>query len=117
MVLMSAREPKTFQSRIYAIWARPALCAALLSAFVLCAGCEEAKDLDQKGANQSLVEIGERAIENADTLESEGRASEANLSYKRALWAFRYHQHLTGEEPLLLDEALEGMERTAKGNN
>jgi hypothetical protein len=96
------------------MWARPAVCAALLSACALCAGCPEAKDLDQKGANQSLVEIGERAIENGETLEGEGRASEANISYKRALWAFRYHQHLTGEEPLLLDEAVEGVERTAK---
>ena len=93
-----------------------ALCPVFLVVVLssLLAGCSGSRDLDQKGANQSLVEIGERSIEQAENMEDDGLASEANISYKRALWAFRYHQHLTGEEPLLLDEALEGVRRTAR---
>ncbi len=49
-----------------------------------------------------------------ESLESEGRAAEAHAAYRRALWAFRYHRHLTGEEPFLLDEAVDGAERTGR---
>lgn len=65
------------------------------------------------GAHQSLVEIGEHSLERAEELESRGRSVDANVAYRRALWAFRYHERLTGEQPFLLDEALEGVERTA----
>ena len=75
------------------------------------AGCENVKEPD-RGANQSLVEIGERSLEQAEELEGEGRGGEANVMYKRSLWAFKYHERLTGEEPFLLDDALEGLERT-----
>ena len=78
---------------------------------VLLGGCAEEKEPD-KGANQSLVEIGEHSLERAEALEGEGKQVEANLAYKRALWAFRYHEQLTGEEPFLLEEAQEGTERT-----
>ncbi len=81
---------------------------------VCCAGCPQDTDLDQKGAHQSLIEIGERAVEQGESLESEGRAAEAHAAYRRALWAFRYHRHLTGEEPFLLDEAVDGAERTGR---
>ena len=94
-------------------WTRLVLCAVLASCLFV-AGCSQMKDLDQSGANQSLVEIGERSLEMGESMEDEGRTSEANLSYKRALWAFRYHQQLTGEEPLLLDDALDAVERTTK---
>lgn len=72
------------------------------------------RDLDQKGAHQSLVEIGERSLEVAETMERDGQYPDAHASYRRALWAFNYHEHLTGEEPLLLEEAQEGVERTAR---
>ncbi len=91
----------------------PTIILCILCA-VCCAGCPQNVDLDQKGANQSLVEIGERAIEQGDSLESDGRVAEAHAAYRRALWAFRYHKHLTGEEPFLLDEAVEGVERTGR---
>lgn len=85
---------------------------ALLACLVISlSGCSEEKEPD-KGANQSLVEIGERSLELAEDWEGRGKRVEAHTEYKRALWAFRYHQRLTGEEPFLLDEALDGVERT-----
>lgn len=90
-------------------------CAAacvLWGAAFLFAGCAAIADEDM-GANQSLVEIGEHSLEQGEALEGQGRGAEANVSYRRALWAFRYHEQLTGEQPFLLDEALEGAERTA----
>ncbi len=94
--------------------ALPALALALsltLALSVALSGCAGTARPDQ-GANQSLVEIGERSLELGEELESENRVSEANLAYRRALWAFRYHERLTGEEPLLLDEAVDGLDRT-----
>lgn len=83
-----------------------------IAAYVLLiAGCGPVAEPD-KGAHQSLVEIGEHSLEEAERLEMNGRKGEANAAYQRSLWAFRYHEHLTGEEPLLLDEAVEGIERT-----
>lgn len=92
---------------------RTGLSFCLAAAFCLFPpGCEQMGDIDQQGANQSLVEIGERALETGEEKEREGRKSEAHMAYKRALWAFRYHQQLTGEEPFLLDDALEALNRT-----
>lgn len=93
-------------------WARALSCLLCLALSLALAGCGEEPEPD-KGANQSLVEIGERSLEHAEELEGSDRKVESNLAYKRALWAFRYHEQLTGEEPFLLDEALDGMERTA----
>ncbi len=83
----------------------------LAVACLFLAGCESIEEPD-RGAHQSLVSIGERSLEQAEELEGEGRIGEANAAYKRSLWAFRYHERLTGEEPFLLDDALEGIERT-----
>ena len=96
------------------IWKRMALCLTLAASGMLCGGCPEQKEPD-KGANQSLVEIGERSLEQAEEQERGGKNTDAYLSYKRALWAFRYHEKLTGEEPFLLDDALEGVDRTSPG--
>ncbi len=85
------------------------LLAALHIPFL--AGCVEGATED-RGANQSLVEIGELSLEEAEGLEGQGRTAEANVSYRKALWAFRYHQQLTNEEPFLMEEALEGIKRT-----
>lgn len=93
--------------------ARIFVCAAFFACVALVSGCAPEKEPD-RGANQSLVEIGERALEAGEEMESQGRLGEAHLSYRRSLWAFRYHEKLTGEEPILLDEALDGLERTRK---
>lgn len=89
---------------------RMALVAAALL-FILIPGCSDIPEPD-KGANQSLVEIGEHSLEEAESLENQGRKGEASAAYRRSLWAFRYHEQLTGEEPFLMDEALEGIKRT-----
>ncbi len=90
------------------------LCAAILvfSACLALSGCSEQRE-SHMSANLSLVEIGERSLETADRYESAGNLRDANISYRRALWAFGYHEKLTGEQPLLLDEAEEGARRTA----
>ncbi len=67
--------------------------------------------------NLSLVEIGERSLESAERFENAGNLREAEISYRRALWAFGYHEKLTGEQPLLLDEAEEGARRLGNRNN
>ncbi len=94
---------------------RPALLACLCSSLFSLSGCAETMTVD-KGANQSLVEIGERSLEEAESLENRGLTRDANIAYRRALWAFRYHEKLTGEQPFLLDEALDGTKRTV-GND
>ncbi len=86
------------------------LCLSL----ALIPGCFPTANTNDQGAHQSLVEIGERALETAEEMENRDENAEANLYYRRALWAFRYHEQLTGEEPLLLEEALEGKKRTDK---
>lgn len=78
------------------------------------AGCASIQTNDL-GANQSLVEIGEDSLERGEALESDNRRREANAAYRRALWAFRYHEKLTGEQPLLTDEALDAVKRTGDG--
>ncbi len=65
-------------------------------------------------ANQSLVEIGEFSLEEGEHLENAGRKPEANKAFRKAVWAFGYHQQLTGEEPLLLYEAKQGVQRTIR---
>lgn len=80
-------------------------------------GCQKTKDVDQTGAHQSLVEIGERSLEMAESLEDRGKTGEANAAFRRAIWAFTYHQHLTGEEPFLMDEAVDGVRRTSEKRN
>ncbi len=64
-------------------------------------------------ANLSLVEIGERSLESAERFEAAGHWRDADISYRRALWAFSYYERLTGEQPLLLDEAKDGARRLA----
>lgn len=88
------------------------LLVALAAASCLLSGCETPGSEDY-GAKQSLVEIGERSLEQAEQLEGKGRKAEANVAYRKALWAFRYHERLTMEQPFLLDDALEGIKRTA----
>lgn len=86
--------------------------AACLAVFA--GGCSDTP-LDDRGANHSLVEIGERSLEQGESLEATGNRSDANIAYRKALWAFKYHQQLTGEEPFLMEEAVEGMKRTGQG--
>lgn len=89
------------------------VCVALLLLLGLfCGGCAGEKPGDL-GANQSLVEIGELSLEQGESLERQGKTAEANVAYRKALWAFRYHERLTREEPFLTDEAVEGVRRTA----
>jgi hypothetical protein len=80
------------------------LCLAVLS------GCTE-EEHGHMSANLSLVEIGERSLESAERLEAAGNLGDAEASYKRAVWAFGYHERLTGEQALLMDEAKEGVSR------
>lgn len=63
--------------------------------------------------HMSLVEIGERALETGSTLEDRGLLDGAREAYARAVWALSYHQDLTGEAPLLLDDARGRQERLA----
>lgn len=86
---------------------------AALCCLLFMSGCA-ANFGDDKGANQSLVEIGELSLEQGEALEDQGKMGEANIAYRKALWAFRYHERLTGEQPFLLDEALDGAERTTR---
>ncbi len=96
----AAKQPPALWCTVYA-----------LLACLFFAGCDSMQEPD-RGAHQSLVEIGERSLEQAERLENGGRRAEANSQYKRALWAFTYHERLTGEEPFLLDDALDGIART-----
>jgi len=92
--------------------AKIAFCLFVTGMSLGLAGCSKDETLDH-GANQSLVEIGERSLEEGEAFEGRGRTRDANMAYRRALWAFRYHERLTGEQPFLLDEALDGAKRTA----
>ncbi|MDR3078029.1 MAG: hypothetical protein LBV15_04615 [Planctomycetota bacterium] len=85
--------------------------AALMFCFAL-SGCAGPAGPDI-GRGQSLIEIGEQSLEQAEELERRGRAAEANILYRRALWAFGYHEQLTREQPFLMDEARTGASRTA----
>lgn len=88
--------------------------AAIIAALTLASGCD-ATSSPVDSSRQSLVEIGEHALEEAERLELDGRLADANQAYRKALWAFSYHQHLTREEPLLADEAEAGVRRTGTG--
>lgn len=94
------------------LWTKRLLCPTFFIILLFLSGCEKISDLDQAGAHQSLVEIGERSLELAELKENDNQIAEANASFRRALWAFEYHEHLTGEEPLLMEEARDGVERT-----
>lgn len=87
-----------------------ALLAAACSAFAGCPG----EQPGHMSANLSLVEIGERSLESAERFEAAGNLKDADISYRRALWAFRYHEKLTGEQAILMDEAREGAERLGR---
>lgn len=106
----SSQKPPAAASPDSRLHVRSALMAVLLL-FAMLPGCSDIPEPD-KGANQSLVEIGEHSLEEAESLENQGRKGEASAAYRRSLWAFRYHEQLTGEEPFLMDEALEGIKRT-----
>lgn len=89
---------------------------AVAVAFAFCSclfpGCSE-NNPDGQALGWSLVEIGEQSLDQAEMLEKQKRLAEANILYRRALWAFRYHERLTGEQPFLLDDSLAGVRRTA----
>jgi len=78
---------------------------------LLAAGCPESNPDRTARANLSLVEIGERALDNGERLEREGKRAEALAMYRRADWAFSYHESLTGETPLFLDDARDKVAR------
>ena len=89
------------------------LSSLLLAACLTLSGCPEANQ-GHMSANLSLVEIGERSLESAERFEAAGNYRDADISYRRALWAFGYHEKLTGEQPILLDEAADGAQRLAR---
>ncbi len=85
--------------------------ALLLSAccLIACAGCNNRllgprSDSGRTNTHTSLVEIGEHALETGERLEEQGLTRGAMEAYQRALWAFSYHQRLTSESALLLDD-------------
>ena len=76
---------------------------------VLCVGCKQILPGTHPGSHKtntqtSLVEIGERAMETGERLEEQGLNKGALEAYQRARWAFSYHQRLTGESALFLDD-------------
>lgn len=86
-----------------------------LAEIVLClaaSGCA-GTSVPDIGRGRSLIEIGEESLERAENLEKSNRAAEANVMYRRALWAFGYHEQLVREQPFLMDEARAGAARTA----
>lgn len=86
----------------------------LVASVTLLPGCPET-DTRHMSSGLSLVEIGERSLESAERFQMAGNREAAGKSYRRALWAFSYHQRLTGEEPLLMDDAVMGVRRWEKG--
>jgi hypothetical protein len=91
---------------------RIAIALALVLCSCLFSGCF-GDNHDGQVLGWSLVEIGEQSLDQAEILEKQKRLAEANILYRRALWAFRYHERLTGEQPFLLDDSLAGVRRTA----
>ena len=91
---------------------RIGLCSLLVAASLALSGCPDDEERHMS-TNLSLVEIGERSLESAERFEAAGNYRDADISYRRALWAFDYHEKLTGEQPILLDEAAEGARRLA----
>lgn len=59
----------------------------------------------------ALLDIGERALEDGERQTREGQIQAALASYRKALWAFEYHQRLTGESPLFLEEVQDSIRR------
>lgn len=85
---------------------------ALLAAAT--AGCElsaEPAPSHEVSPHLSLTDIGEHSVATAESLEEDGLTAGALEAYRRALWAFEYHQTLTGRPPLLLEEARAGVAR------
>ncbi len=88
------------------------MCAGVLLAVSGCWNGERATHPKvAPGKRLSLVEIGEQALDAGLEHEEAGRYREALADYDRALWAFRYHQRLTGREPLLMQDAQESARR------
>ena len=79
-------------------------------------GCAE-NNAGTFNSGLSLVEIGERSFELGERYEDEGNASPALIAYQRSVWAFKYHEALTGNQPLLLDEAMAGVKRLQLAKN
>lgn len=96
--------------RRYAI----ALVGCLLVAGSGCNGGWSAKAPADTWRQRSLIEIGERAIDTAEKLEAQELHLGALEAYRRAVWALRYHETLTGTPPLLLAEAEDGVRRLRK---
>lgn len=59
----------------------------------------------------SLVEIGERSLELGERLEEQNLYVGALEAYRRAEWAFNYLQRLSGQTPLLLEDARASRQR------
>ena len=85
----------------------------LLAALVFSPGCNgKGGDKDPEAERRlSLTEIGERALGTGEMLEEQGLHRGALEAYERAVWAFVYHERLTGTAPLLLDDARENLTR------
>ena len=96
--------------------------AALAALTIASAGClpemrskvraTDADGLPTVREGQSLRSIGEQALRAAEEFEDAGRLDAARALYSRAVWAFGYQFRLTGEEPLLLEAARDGLERS-----
>lgn len=61
--------------------------------------------------DRTLLDIGERSLDTGERLEEQGFRQGALEAYERAVWAFRYHERLTGDTPLLMEDALDSVER------
>ena len=90
---------------------RTTACGIVAALGLFAAGCPERNPDRTVRANLSLVEIGERSLDAGERLEREGKRAESLTMYKRADWAFSYHEALTGETPLFLDDAREKVSR------
>ena len=91
---------------------RPLLLSGLLLVFGTGPGCQLPTNLWPPRAEAtndnrklSLVEIGERSLELGEKLEDQKLLVGALEAYNRAEWAFNYLQQLTGQTPLLLEDA------------
>lgn len=105
--------PWAFFPGDYMWWCLFFLCL-VLSLMSVVLGCKSQSD-DTLGPGLSLVEIGERSVESGERLARQGNKSEAATAYRRAIWAFNYHESLTGTQPILLDDAKDGLRRLERG--
>ena len=91
---------------------RRIMACAMLAVFGLfAAGCPDQNPDRTARANLSLIEIGERSLDRGERLEREGKHAEALELYRQAEWAFSYHESLTGDAPLFLDDAQDKVSR------